>query len=460
MARRPRRALRRTLPAGLATLALSLGILASGAASPALADGTDGADRAARAARLPASPSNISLVQANIYTGLSVTKYQADVREVLALGSDFITYNEAHGRNDVVMAPPSGYGIYRDMTDRYTRATPVVWRTDRWTAVDQGSWMISDWRGVPPGKQVELGRRWANWVTLVGVDGRQVSVVSAHFAPETKGMPDLLQPSAQRLGLLVDRLATRGQVFVGGDLNVHYPGARYPRGVFGEHALVPTYDALGTSFPTGDHYGATIDYVLGRGNGQLVTDQHFPVELNSDHDAVYGGWTWLTDVPSDVREVVSDPAGDQPAQRAALGSLATAVRRAEAGAVVRVATATLDSAQLARDLRAAAVRGVHVQLIKIGGRWTGRETKLEKLLRTDRDRSSWMLSCTEECRTSWLGFKLGALVMVSDTQRAWTTRLSSNRQLTSALLTEVTTVTITSGVYGIAEGQRIFDTIM
>ncbi len=458
----PRRALPRSTarPSHAARLAtvLAAAALSLGPLTTASAHATDpGSPEAAKAAQR--STSDISLVQANIYTGLTVPKYQADVRTVLALGSDFITYNEAHGRNDEVMAPP-GWDIYRDMTDRYTRETPVVWRTDRWTALDQGSWMISDWRGVPPGKQVELGRRWANWVTLAGVDGRQVSVVSAHFAPEAKGMPDLLRPSMKRLGLLVDKLAPRGPVFIGGDLNVHYPGAKFPNDIVEEHAIVPTFKALGNYFPTGDHRGATIDYVMGRGNGQLVTDQHYPVELNSDHDAVYGGYRWLTDEPSDVRQVVSDPAGTTSVQRAAVTTLASAVRRAEPGSAVRVATATLDSAQLAKDLKSAAARGVHVQLVKIGGRETKREMSLERLLKEDGDASSWMSRCVRECRTTWRGYELGALMMVSDTTGAWTVRLSSNRQLTSALLTQRTTITVTTGPYGIDEGKRIFASIV
>ncbi len=457
----PRRALPRStalarLVGGAATAALALGVLAAAPVAQAESGTGAGAGTAARAKVVnTGSPSDISLVQANIYTGLSVPKFQADVKKVLSLGSDFITYNEAHGRTDAVMAP-AGYDIYRDMTNRYTKETPVVWRTDRWTAIDQGSWMISDWRGVPPGKQVELGRRHANWVTLSGVDGRQVSVVSVHVAPEARGMPDLLRPSFKRLGLLVDQLATRGQVFIGGDLNIHYPGAKFPRDILADHLIVPTYQALGGYFPTGDHRGATIDYVMGRGNGQLITEQQYPVELNSDHDAVYGGYKWLTDTTSDVREVVSDPTGPTSAQRAAVSTLATAVRRAKPGAALRIATATIDSPQLAGDLRAAVARGVRVQLIKVGGGLTKRERTLERLVRADGDNSSWMWRCVRSCRATWRNHHLGALMMVSDTQGTWRTRLSSNRRLTGALITQATRITVTNGQFGLDEGRRIF----
>ena len=65
--------------------------------------------------------SDLTLVQANIYTGLSTTRFQADVREVLAQGPDFVTYNEVMFRQDSVLAP-DGYGIYRSMRNRYTAA--------------------------------------------------------------------------------------------------------------------------------------------------------------------------------------------------------------------------------------------------------------------------------------------------------------------------------------------------
>lgn len=455
-----RRALPRSFPTARLTSLLALAALALGtvAAGP-VATATIGTADVAPPAAAARTGSDISLVQANIYTGLTVPKFQADVAEVLALGSDFVTYNEVHGRNDEVLAP-EGWDVYRDMTDRYTRETAVAWRTDRWTAVAQGSWMISDWRGVPPGKQVELGRRWANWVTLAGVDGRQVSVVSVHIAPLTRGMPDLLRPSVKRLGLLVNNLASRGQVFVGGDFNIHYPGAKYPRDLLDEAALIPTYDALGTYFPTGDHRGATIDYVMGRGNGQLVTEQQYPIELHSDHDAVYGGWTWLTDVATDVRTVVSDPAGTTAQQRAAVAVLAGAVRRSQPGSTVRLATATLDSPQLATDLKSAARRGVNVQLLKIGARMTQRERGLERVLTRDGNPTSWISKCVRECRASWRTHRLGALVMTSDTSGTWTSRLDSNRQLSASLLTQPTTLTVTTGSFGIDEGKRIFASLL
>src|SRR5215207_3641603 len=80
--------------------------------APAVAGADDG-DRRASAV------GDITMIQANIYTGLSPERFQADVREVLAVQPDFVTYNEVPFRNDAVMAP-DGYAIYRNMRNRFT----------------------------------------------------------------------------------------------------------------------------------------------------------------------------------------------------------------------------------------------------------------------------------------------------------------------------------------------------
>ena len=165
--------------------------------------------------------------------------------------------------------------------------------------------MMSNYQKKPPGKTTLLGLRYANWVSLESIDGRQLSLVSAHVAPPFRddrgNWIDLLRPSVRRVNLLVQELSSHGPVLVGGDFNVNYTSGRYPRDLLAEARLRPTYDLLGTRFPTGDHHGATIDYVFVRGKGQLQVDWHRPVELNSDHDAVVAGLSW-TDVCSRARD--------------------------------------------------------------------------------------------------------------------------------------------------------------
>jgi endonuclease/exonuclease/phosphatase family metal-dependent hydrolase len=439
------------LAAAVALTALGAGAGVTAGAAPAAAGaGEDGT----------VVPAGVTMVQANIYTGLTVDRFQADVRRVLAQHPDFITYNEVMFRKDPVLAP-AGYAIYRSTKNRFTAETPVAWRADRWTAIDHGTTMISDWRGKPPGRVVEIGRRFANWVTLQGVDGRVVSVVTVHTAPVDRNMPDLIRPSVNRLGALVDSLAPAGPVLVGGDFNVHYRSGRYPRDILAAHALVPTYDALGSYFPTGDHEGATIDYVLKRDDrGDLAATSQRPVELNSDHDAVVADYTWQTDAPASTRTITSDPAGDVGTQRVALRSLAQVVRSAQRGATVEVATRSLDAVAVARPLKRALARGVHVEIVTASRTLTLREQRLQRTLAARGDAQSWLRRCSGACLDAWRSAGVpAALVMVSDPKGSWQTRAQANRALTWTMVEAPTKVTISTGPDALAEGAGLFDAV-
>ena len=106
---------------------------------------------------------------------------------VLSNQPDFITYNEVPFRPDAILAPP-GYALFRT-PGQYTGETPVAWRTDSWTAINQGTTTVSYKKGQLPGQKVEWGIRYANWVTLQGIDGHVISVISAHLAPRQRDHP-------------------------------------------------------------------------------------------------------------------------------------------------------------------------------------------------------------------------------------------------------------------------------
>ena len=437
------RAWRRLLVGGAALCALMGTVTA--VTAPARAEGEE-----------PEPPvSDITMVQANIYTGLTVERFQADVRTVLSLAPDFVTYNEVPFRNDAVMAP-EGYDIYRSMRNRFTAATPVAWREDRWQAIDQGTYRISDWRGKPPGRQVELGRRFANWVTLQDTDGRVVSVVSVHVAPVVRGMPDLLRPSVTRLGKLVDQLAPSGPVLVGGDFNVHYKSGRYPRDILSAHGLVPTFDVMGSFFPTGDHQGATIDYVFDRGVDALTPDNQYAVELKSDHDAVVAGLSWTTDLPSETVVVTNDPRGDVTGQRAALESILDGLRSAQPGTVVELATYRLELPAVVRQLSRALDRGVHVRVSTASDARTKPERRLGRILASHGDPHSWLRRCGASCRTTWrdAGVPRG-FMMVSDPDGTWKARYDASRKLAPVLVEKLSRVRISTGSNALEEGAEL-----
>ncbi|WP_340537544.1 endonuclease/exonuclease/phosphatase family protein [Nocardioides sp. GXZ039] len=441
----------------VAGLTLSVGAVPSGQAAPAQPGSQGSAGVAARAV----VPSPIMMTHANIYTGLTVPRFQADVKKVLAPLPDFVTYNEVPFRSDAVMAP-DGYDIHRSYTNRYTSATAVAWRTDRWTEVASGTHMLSNWRGKPPGRVTELGRRFANWVTLRDLDGRTLSVVAVHVAPNVRGMPDLARRSVTRLGKLTEQLAPAGPVLVGGDFNFHYRSGRYPADLLAAAQLEPTFDTLGSFFATGDHHGATIDYIFNRGGGALVADQHFATELNSDHDAVTAGFSWLAEAPSTTQMFTSDPAGNAAARRAALASLMSGVREAERGGTVQVATTRLDVYGLTMELRRAVKRGVKVQFVKIGKNTTGRERRLASLISRRGVKGSWTRQCTTSCVQQWkatsrpLVGAVNGLLQVRDVVRGPQVRWDTTRQFSMPLLTERSTVRMSSGQEAIDQGNKLF----
>jgi len=452
--RRPLGALLRRGAAAATTLAV--GAAACGLAALATAAPATARDDGTGTVTVP----GVTMVQANIYTGLSVPQFQADVRTVVAQDPDFITYNEVMFRKDPILAP-AGYSIYRSTTNRFTAETPVAWRSDRWTAIKQGTTMISNWRGKPPGRVVEIGRRFANWVTLQGVDGRVVSVVAVHTAPVDRHMPDLLRPSVTRLGALVDSLAPSGPVLVGGDFNVHYKSGRYPRDILAAHGLVPTYDALGSYFPTGDHEGMTIDYIFKRDdNADLAASAQRAVELNSDHDAVVADFTWQTDAPGSIRTITNNPRGDVATQRVALRNLAQVVRSAPAGGTVEVATRSLDAVALVRPLKRAVARGVHVRVVTASAAPTLRERRLQRTIAARGDVDSWMRTCASTCLTAWRTAHLPrGLVLVGDPSGTWETRADVNRALTWNLVAAPTRLTIRTGPDALAEASGMFDAV-
>lgn len=431
-----------------AVVALALGLSALAPAPVASA-----ADEVPQ--RAPVGSPTITMVQANILTTMKAERFQRDARTVTSLGADFISYNEVPFRYDEFLAP-EGYELYRDMSNRFTAATPVAWRTDRWTPIATGNQWISNWRGKPPGKVVELGRRTANWVTLQGVDGRVVSVVSAHIAPPTRGMPDLLRRSIKSLNKLVAKLAPSGPVLVGGDFNVHYTSGRYPRDLFAKSQLAPTYDLLGAHFPTGDHFGNTIDYLFSRGEDQLTATNQYPKELKSDHDAVVGEYTWLVDAPATISSVRNKPDGTKPEKRAVVKALTSAIGAAEAGSTVALRTPVFDLRGVLRSMRKALERGVHIQVMTANDAPTGRERTLARAVTAQGDPNSWVQACGGGCLPAWREAGMPrSLMMVSDAAGEWTTRFDVNRMIVSDLTTLRSRVKVQTGPIALEGGAAL-----
>ena len=291
-----RRVPARRFAAGL--VLLTTAVVAAGVAVTSPASAREDLTSNARAAALPPpAPGVIRITQANLLSGQPALDFQADAATVLSNQPDFITYNEVPWRHDIFLAPP-GYALWRTPGE-YTGATPVAWRTDKWTAINQGTTTVSYKEGKLPGQKVQWGIRYANWVTLQGVDGHVISVISAHLAPENEITMGLQEVGVTNLGILANQLAAAGPVLMAGDMNFHYGPLQYPRELLASYGFTSTYDVTGTHFPTGDHRGATIDYVFMKAASQFTVLGQYNQELNSDHDAVTADLAF-TDAPLEV----------------------------------------------------------------------------------------------------------------------------------------------------------------
>jgi endonuclease/exonuclease/phosphatase family metal-dependent hydrolase len=364
----------------------------------------------------PDPATGFRMIQANLESPQSGAHFQADFAAVIAQQPDFVTLNEVAYRYDVNLMPP-GYAMWRpgramwtpetwEKQGRYAAENAVLWRTDRWTMTDQGSTRILNKQGVPRGKRVELGKRYANWVTLVSADGRTVSVVSTHFTPYIKEWGDLAPREVRNLGELTATLATRGPVLIGGDFNFHYRSQQYPATTLAENNIVPTYDLFGGAFPpTGDHFGATVDYQFVVQNGDQVRPVvQWTTELNSDHDALGTDWQYgalapePTTLPSTnarfaPRRFANHPKWRHKGQRSVVRRLNKAINNAPPGSAIHLATGNLADGPTRRALLWAQKRGVYVQVLIRDERMNRHERALRKHLGRDTRMRTWFADC-------------------------------------------------------------------
>ena len=317
----------------------------------------------------PEPVTSIEVVQANIKSGTEFGKFTSDLRKVFKTCPDFVTYNEVPMRQPQYLAPP-GYALWRT-PGQYMGATPVVWRTDRWTAEARGTTMISNKQGYGRGQHVMWGVRYANWVTLRSYDGKQtVSLVSVHIAPKSARTTALLGPSIERLGALVGQLSSSGPVLVGGDFNRHYKSSEYPRALLSSFGMNAVYDLSGRYAPTGDHFGATIDYVMVRPAAVFSVLSQTTRELYSDHDALVVNLslpertTGEPVISFSAGTTVNDPAATlQRARSSVIRSILRAVAHVPDDGELRVETSSLDMKRVAGKLLEAARRGVTLKVV-------------------------------------------------------------------------------------------------
>lgn len=352
----------------------------------------------------------VRVVQANINKDMSTKRFQADVATVMAQDPDIIAYNEVHGRADADLVPP-GYEMYRTPGPR-TGWAPVAWVAEEWTAVDQGTVKIS--RRPAKFTKGMVGVRFATWVTLTDVEGRVVSVISAHIAPNNRDTAHLLKPSLRKLSTLAGELSAHGPVVLAGDFNMGYRSSRYQPQLLEEVGLRSTFDILGTSFST-HRRGGIIDYVFLGPDERIAVDQHFGVEMKSDHSAVVADLRLTPEpVPEPTPEPTTEPTTEPTPAPSAKGAVTftptrlvvkprasrkerrqirrlqlRAIRATESGQAIHVATARMQGRAVYRALTNARERGAHVTVLLGRHKLSKSDRELRRLLGTRTEELSW-----------------------------------------------------------------------
>lgn len=399
-----------------------------------------------------AATDTVRITQANLKSGQALANFNADAATVLGEAPDFITYNEVPFRSDTTLAPPPGYALWRT-PGQYQGETPVAWRADRWTMVAEGTTMLSNRKGRLPGQHVDWGVRYANWVTLQDAYARTISVVSAHLAPVIATTEGLQPIEVNRLGALTTTLGAAGPVLVGGDFNMSYLTSAYLRDLFTAYNLVPSYDALGAHFPTGDHYGATIDYLMLHQDlaaPQLAFTDQFATELNSDHNAVTADLTYVapaTAPPYSITPgtVVSDPDGTPSAQRAVLQMMVSAVQHAPPKSAIHLVTRTLSTPTMVKALDDAIARGVHVQIIIRHKTLNKAAHHFMNQLGSKPWRKSFALRCDDQCRKFAVRHNQAPTVMlISDVVTTRAVRIVSDHAVSVGANKAVTTARVST----------------
>ncbi|MBC9731954.1 hypothetical protein [Nocardioides marmotae] len=336
----------------------------------------------------------------NVCYCLAPAKAMADVRKVLPLGDagGLQEFSDAVDRRNLIsLLTAEDWGWYMPTTGG--GAIPIIWDRSRFRLLEGRTIKVHPAeKGVTPA-------RYINSVRLREIaTGEVYGIVNAHTiarASHDARLTDMrriprLRKHLQLMRGEIERLfGMTEHVFAAGDLNVNYLADRNRR-----NAGLPTSalaDLVSFDMPLIGSRGtrSLLDYTLSvRDAGGLVaTDRRVVRGFNSDHDAVvvtYQPQQLLADGP-----VFNDPTADPADRTAVRDRQVRAVRNAEPGEVVRLATARLDDAVLEQALLAAAAEGVGVRVV--AGAVSPALTRLQAALGTDAGAASYALACGADC---------------------------------------------------------------
>ncbi len=355
----------------------------------------------------------------NVAFPLSTRKAIADAKRALTLGDvgGFQEFSQQPDRDALLrMLQRKDWGWYMPLGAGV--AIPIVWDRDRFRLIDGHSTQVhGPERNVTPSRYINVVRlreiatgKVFGYVNthLISGASRDAQLSNMRRIPRLRKHLSMLRDEIESL------FASTEHVFVGGDFNVNFLADRRRR-----NPGLPT-DRLGDlvdfDMPLAASWGtrSLLDYGLSvRENGGLArTASRIVPGFHSDHRAIVFDYT-VRDL-FETGPLFSIPNGTAADRQRTLDRIARAIRGAEAGDSVRLATARLNAPVVEEALLAAQQAGVSVQVVVGSGAASGAEARLAAALGSDRESPSWLVRCEGSC-LGGVGQQQANFVLVSRT---------------------------------------------
>lgn len=372
----------------------------------------------------------------NVAFPLSTQKATADAKRALTLGDvgGFQEFSQQPDRDALLkLLQRKDWGWYMPLGAGV--AIPIVWNRDRFRLISGKSVKVhGPEKNVTPSRYINVVRlrelatgKVFGYVNTHMISGasRDAQLSNMKRIPRLRKHLEMLRTEIETLFLSTEH------VFVGGDFNVNFLADRRRR-----NPGLPT-DRLGDlvdfDMPLGASWGrqSLLDYGLSvRENGGLaLTGSRIVPGFHSDHRAIVFDYE-VRDL-FETGPLFSDPVGSAADRTRTVDRIARAIRGAEAGETVRLATARLNAPVVEQALLSAHEAGVGVQLVVGAGRASGAEKRLAAALGEDREALSWLVRCSGSC-LGGVGGQQANFLLVSRTGGSTELTLVSSSPLTKA----------------------------
>lgn len=388
-----------------------LGLAVAGLlASSLVAPGEQGPATDVRPVSQERSP-NFTMFTLNVAFPLGVKKVRHDIRRImLKSGTDAGGFQEFSGPRDRRLlrriAKRHNWGWY--MPDNGARTIPIVWKRSRFRLIKGESRRVHRAeKGVTPSRWINIARlrEIKTGKVFVLINAHTIAKASFDAQPHdrhgnTYRVARLRKHLAMLREAILDMHGISEHVVAVGDLNVNFLAdqrrrvAGFPTKVLGP---VVTFNMPNT----GSHgRNSLLDYNMSvkrnLGGAMVPTKTRIRRKFHSDHDAVVTTYR-MRDLfrTGPLFNNIHKPTYRR---RNTTGRFTRAVQDTEPGSALRLVTNKIDEPGIARSLRRADRRGVHVQVILDNRGTTPQERSLIRRLGTNRGKKSWVKRCAGACR--------------------------------------------------------------